>query len=128
MDDASDVIRNHTSKTFQYLFECISQWQNYIQNIEMDSSEGYVEKSLDDVHYQTIIKGLAIHLDDSNNIIQNAVCETFKSLALACHNSQTPLSKIPLQAMIIEYLNSVRSKHRNSYYIDNIIQYIQNLK
>ena len=75
MDDASDVIRSHTSKTFQYLFECISQWQYYIQNVEMDSSEGYVEKSLDDVHYQTIIKGLAIHLDDSNSIIQvNILC------------------------------------------------------
>lgn len=127
MDDASDVIRNQTSKTFHYLFECISEWQNYIQNIEMDSSEGYVEKSLDDVHYQTIIKGLAIHLDDSSNIIQNAVCDTFKSLALASHRSPTPLSKIPLKTMIIEYLNSVRSKHRNSYYIDSIIQYIQNL-
>jgi len=128
MDDASDIIRGYTSKTFQYLFDCISQWQNYIQNIEMDSSETYVEKSLDDVHYQTIIKGLAIHLDDSNNIIQNAVCETFKSLALTSHNSISPLSKVPLKTLIIEYLNSVRSKHRNSYYIDNIIQYIQNLK
>ncbi|KAL6589033.1 ARM repeat-containing protein [Neocallimastix sp. 'constans'] len=93
MDDASDVIRSHTSKTFQYLFECISQWQNYIQNVEMDSSETYIEKSLDDVHYQMIIKGLAIHLDDSNNLIQNDVCDTLKSLAFASHTSTTTLSK-----------------------------------
>ena len=70
MDDASDVIRDQTAKTFPYLFNCIAQWQDHIQNVEMDSSESYVEKSLDDVHYQTMIKGLAIHLDDSNNIIQ----------------------------------------------------------
>jgi dynein assembly factor 5 len=128
MDDASDIIRDQTSKTFQYIFECISYWQDYIQNAEIDSGEAYVEKSLDDVHYQTIIKGLAIHLDDSNNLIQNSVCDTFKHLALISHISTTPLSKIPLKTMIIEYLSSVRSKHRNSYFIDSIIQYIQNLK
>jgi len=128
MDDASDIIRERTTKTFQCLFNCISDWQNYIQNVEMDSNVTYIEKSLDDIHYQTIIKGLAIHLDDSNNIIQNAVCDTFKSLALTSHTSPTSLSNIPLKTMIIEYLNSVRSKHRNCYYIDNIIQYIQNLK
>ncbi|ORX38796.1 ARM repeat-containing protein [Piromyces finnis] len=128
MDDASDVIRNQTAKTFPYLFNCIAQWQDYIQNNKMNSGESYIEKSLDDIHYQTMIKGLSIHLDDSNNIIQNAVCETFKGLALASHTSLIPMSNIPLKTMIIEYLNSVRSKHRNSYYIDNIIQYIQNLK
>ncbi|OUM70216.1 hypothetical protein PIROE2DRAFT_37495, partial [Piromyces sp. E2] len=77
MDDASDVIRDQTAKTFPYLFNCVVQWQDHIQNVEMDSSESYVEKSLDDVHYQTMIKGLAIHLDDSNNIIQVILVITF---------------------------------------------------
>jgi dynein assembly factor 5 len=83
MDDAKDVIRIQTCQTWSEYFKSIKAWQKSLEPLiaslpesERDKStivlgDGeVVEIKIDDLHYDAIVNGLLIHMDDTNSILQ----------------------------------------------------------
>jgi dynein assembly factor 5 len=80
LDDSQDDIRRQALKTLAIFFNNIGRWQNLVKDlaeddnvatVKDDSQEcGYREIRLDTVHWEAMIKGMAIHLDDLNSKIQ----------------------------------------------------------
>ncbi len=80
LDDSQDDIRRRALKTFVAFFNSIDRWQHSVKELtdvneantikdEMQEC-GFREIRLDSVHWETIIKGMAVHLDDLNSKIQ----------------------------------------------------------
>ena len=80
-DDAQDNIRIMASRTFVKFFGSVGRWQSTVKDLRTASPEantildekaegGYREIRLDTVHWETMIKGITIHLDDMNTIVQ----------------------------------------------------------
>ncbi|KAH6565449.1 hypothetical protein BASA60_009949 [Batrachochytrium salamandrivorans] len=122
LDDAHDSLRIQCAKVWLLYFACVRRWldrmaplrsslQNPSVSVTLDANEGVVEVSLDVVHWQSMVKGLTLHLDDTNSEIQEALCETLKVGANLC---------IPLD-VLKEHLLSIRHKHRSTRYIDAIL-------
>lgn len=81
MDDADDLIRIQTAKVFSSFFAAIAAWKQLKNQFhkELDPSgqqltvlkdDHIIELKLDDIHYESIVKGLCLHLDDTNRAIQ----------------------------------------------------------
>ncbi len=80
LDDSQDDIRRQALRTLSAFFHAIARWQFVIKDLEKDeniatvkddSQEcGYREIRLDAVHWEAMVKGMAIHLDDLNSKIQ----------------------------------------------------------
>jgi dynein assembly factor 5 len=81
MDDADDQIRIQTAHSFSCLFRSIQDWSVAMSSyhISLDATgqnktfvlDGEViELKLDDIHYETIVKGLCLHMDDANKAVQ----------------------------------------------------------
>jgi dynein assembly factor 5 len=81
-DDAQDDIRILTAKVFVMFFHSIARWQTRMGPLE-DSAPGgsstvkdetceggFREIKLDDIHWEAIVKGITIHLDDMNPSLQ----------------------------------------------------------
>ncbi|KAL2914850.1 hypothetical protein HK105_205592 [Polyrhizophydium stewartii] len=122
MDDAQDTLRVRCAQTWSVLFTSIAAWLARMAPLRASSPDGtlsviqdangcIIEVALDSVHWQTMVKGLVVHLDDTNSLIQECVCSALQHGAAAC---------IPREVMR-EHLTSVRSKHRSTRYIDALL-------
>ncbi len=101
LDDSQDSIRIVTCKTFA----------SYL------SKKGGCPTTLDSVHYEAIIKGISIHIDDTNPEIQQAV---FESLCVGCSKNGGVLP----DAVLYEVLSEARKNFRNVKYIDDVLSLI----
>ncbi|XJO70408.1 hypothetical protein BDV3_000086 [Batrachochytrium dendrobatidis] len=122
LDDAQDKIRVQCANIWPVYFNSVCRWlAKMASSYPIDTTNkltsipgadgGVVEIALDTVHWQTMIKGLTIHLDDTNPDIQDAILNALKAGAQKC---------IPKE-MLSEHLHSVRAKHRTTRYIDDIL-------
>ncbi|KAJ3055054.1 HEAT repeat-containing protein 2 [Rhizophlyctis rosea] len=128
MDDAHDDIRIQTANIWRSFFIVISKWFSNVQSLR-DQAPGIVsvlvdeqgqvvgengslvEIALDDVHWHAIVKGLTVHMDDTNSQIQDTVREALeKAIAVS------PIS------ILREELLAVRNRHRSPMHIDKILQ------
>ncbi|KAJ3237761.1 HEAT repeat-containing protein 2 [Chytriomyces hyalinus] len=116
LDDASDDVRIQACKTFMAFSAAINVW--HAQNaLPADGTNGYVhegvyiETRLDSVHWIEMIKGVAIHVDDSNTNIQDAASEALVALA-----------KLAPVEVAREQLAAAQTKFRNSEKIGSVVQ------
>jgi dynein assembly factor 5 len=83
MDDAKEEIRIETALTFQHFFKAFKKvnmkLQPFIDSLPVDEQNrsaiidpdnNIIEIRLENGHFETIIKGLLIHLDDTNPMLQ----------------------------------------------------------
>jgi dynein assembly factor 5, axonemal len=84
MDDAKDDIRIQVGSTWEYYFESISQWRNDMQSVKQSLPEEereqcaivhpetkeIIEIDIECSHFETILDGLFVHLDDGNVQVQ----------------------------------------------------------
>jgi dynein assembly factor 5 len=81
LDDSQDNIRISMARLFVKFFKVVDDWQSRMApwtsenpdacTIASDESEnGFIEIRLDDVHWEAMVKGLAIHMDDTNSSLQ----------------------------------------------------------
>jgi hypothetical protein len=84
MDDARDEIRIQTGSTWQYFFKAIVQWRNDMQVVKNSLSledrercavlhpetKQVIEIDIESSHFDCILDGLFIHLDDTNVQVQ----------------------------------------------------------
>lgn len=94
LDDSSDELRIAVTNTFSTFFSLIP--------------EDY-DKQLYKAHLQALYRGLLIHLDDPNTVIQEAV---YKVLEVA--------GKIHPE-YLCEHIENVKHKHRSSLYCDKLL-------
>ena len=71
-----------------------------------------IELGLDRGHYETIIDGLLIHMDDPNPSVQEAVC-----LALLAGKQNVFDGSV-----IQEKVNDALSKHKSRQFLDRLLQ------
>ncbi len=96
-DDAQDEIRILTAKVFITFFHSIARWQARMKPLMESTTEGsstvkddtceggFREIKLDDVHWEAIVKGITIHLDDMNPALQVCDCQLVIMLCLIFH-------------------------------------------
>lgn len=80
LDDSQDEIRLQALKTLSTFFNAVGRWLDSVKDfaescegstVKDESLEcGFREIRLDNVHWETMIKGMAVHLDDLNSKIQ----------------------------------------------------------
>jgi dynein assembly factor 5 len=81
MDDADDQIRIQTAHAFSSFFRSIQDWsvamRSYHNSLDPTGQDQtavvygeVIELKLDDIHYENIIKGLCLHMDDANKAVQ----------------------------------------------------------
>ncbi|KAJ3228946.1 HEAT repeat-containing protein 2 [Chytriomyces hyalinus] len=116
LDDASDDVRIQACNAFMAFSAAINVW--HAQNaLPADGTNGYVhegvyvETRLDSVHWIEMIKGVAIHVDDSNTNIQDAASEALVAL-----------SKLAPVEVAREQLAAAQAKFRNSEKISSVVQ------
>lgn len=90
LDDSSDPVRIQASVALEALIECLTPTYD-------DTNTGY------------LIKGLLIHMDDSNPAVQEAVCKVMEKLA--------KVKPGVVRASLLE----VRDMHRGTQYIDRVL-------
>ncbi|KAI8927803.1 armadillo-type protein [Entophlyctis helioformis] len=122
MDDAQDSLRILCATVWRSFFAAVSAWLARVAHLRTAASDlklsvvqaadgSVVEVGLDSVHWHAMIKGLLIHMDDTNSQVQDAVCETLKYGVLAV---------LPRDVLRDE-VAAVRSKHRSSRFIDALL-------
>eukprot|EP00842_Homolaphlyctis_polyrhiza_P000454 jgi/Hompol1/1409/HPOL_002345-RA len=126
MDDAQDSLRIHCARVWQVYFESVAKWKARMAPLAQEAAsrgelqlsvvpgpdEGIIEIALDTVHWETMVKGLTIHLDDTNSSIQDQV---YNALAVGVKTC------IP-QQILRDHLTLVRNKHRSTRYIDDLLR------
>lgn len=124
MDDSNDCVRIETANTFFAMFSSISKWQIEMVGIQeaLDPNDtshaftnaggGLVESRLDDVHYEAIVKGLCLHLDDTNREVQEAVAKSFKQMRLI---EQT-------KCIMAAHFEQIRINHRSPFFLNDILK------
>lgn len=80
LDDAIDTLRISAANVFDSFFACGARWLERMKpfrdsaNPQATSVQGpkgeLLEVSLDNCHWETIVQGMVIHMDDTNNEIQ----------------------------------------------------------
>ena len=125
MDDAQDTLRIRCAQVWKSFFNASKRFLDRMALLRVTSDESKVtvvqretgeviEVALDDVHWDTIIKGLLIHMDDTNSNIQETVCSVIKD--------GLKLDVLPKE-MAHEHLRSIRSKHRSARFVDELLQF-----
>ncbi|KAJ3107040.1 HEAT repeat-containing protein 2 [Phlyctochytrium planicorne] len=80
----------------------------------VDAKNNYVEIRLDDVHWVTMIKGICIHVDDSNFSVNAAASEALLHVA-----------KVSPAAVVREQIASIRGRYRNVEALDKVLESLQ---
>jgi dynein assembly factor 5 len=81
LDDSQDNIRISMARLFVKFFKVVGDWQTRMAPFTKENPEactitseksanGFIEIRLDDVHWDALVKGLAIHMDDTNSSLQ----------------------------------------------------------
>lgn len=74
MDDSRDEVRIRAAAALTAWISCVDAWEKgNIDTTPADAataSSVYVEKELDRIHWEALLKGLLIHLDDTNTSVQ----------------------------------------------------------
>ncbi|KAI8893080.1 armadillo-type protein [Globomyces pollinis-pini] len=102
LDDANDGIRIQSTQVWKSFFHSLQYLQTHS---DVDFA---IEFSTQ--HHQVIIQGLLIHLDDTNSILQESVCEALKV------GKETVLDS----AMFTELTLEAKLKHRSTLYLDQL--------
>lgn len=123
MDDAKDQVRIETANVWALFFPAVQQWISSMSHIraqlpveDQDKmtvvQDGVViEFGLDYGHYETIVDGLLIHMDDANHLVQESVCAALVS------GKQTVFDPV----MIRSKAQGALSKHRSSIYLEKLL-------
>ncbi|KAI8919361.1 armadillo-type protein [Powellomyces hirtus] len=135
LDDADDDVRLSTARVWKRFFEAAHTWQmrmgpyqsaagsattvlvDETGQIVQDSQGNSVllEVRLDDVHWTAMIKGLTIHMDDTNAELQQAVFTSLQaSVALASPD------------LLREHFTMARGRHRSPRFLDALLSQIPN--
>ncbi|KAI8810018.1 armadillo-type protein [Cladochytrium replicatum] len=121
LDDAKDEIRVEAAKALGELVKAIGAWE--VRMVDVGGEEGkgktavvvegqVVDVRLDEMHWEQMVKGMAVHMDDTNVAIQESVRDALCAVA----------SVSALSARVAnDYLASVRHRHRSSVYIDQVV-------
>ncbi|KAJ3008446.1 HEAT repeat-containing protein 2 [Thoreauomyces humboldtii] len=127
LDDAHDELRIHVAKVWATYFTALGRWNlrmapfvaasGTANSVLVDErgqlvqeGGGLLEIALDEVHAVAMVKGLAIHMDDTNATLQEAV---FGALQVA--------TRVLPPTVMREQLSAVRGKHRSPRYIDALL-------
>jgi dynein assembly factor 5 len=111
LDDSHDNLRIVAAQTLQHFITDIDRWTGLMKTIP-HPEDTYVECELDDVHWESLFKGMAIHLDDMNQAVQESIASVFTAMM--------HLSCVPKQ-VLKSHLESVKHKHRSTRFIDIIV-------
>ncbi|KAI8811252.1 armadillo-type protein [Cladochytrium replicatum] len=121
LDDAKDEIRVEAAKALGELVKAMGAWETRMVDVGGEEGKGktavvvegqVMEVRLDEMHWEQMVKGMAVHMDDTNVSIQesvrDALCEVANVSALSAH-------------VVKDHLASVRHRHRSSVYIDQVV-------
>jgi dynein assembly factor 5 len=121
MDDAKDQVRIHTASVWAAFFPAVKTWMGSVALLKGPEDEGklttvkdgqVIELGLDRGHYETIIDGLLIHLDDPDQNVQEAVC-----LALLAGKQN-----VFDATLLHEKVHNAFGKHKSRLFLDRLIQ------
>ncbi|XP_002740361.1 dynein axonemal assembly factor 5-like [Saccoglossus kowalevskii] len=101
MDDSNDEVRVATARTFSAYFNCF---------------QSDYDASFYRAHLEEMYKGLLVHLDDPDPIIQDAVFDVLKQAASIC------------PAMLQRQIDDVKHKHRIPKYCNHLSEHINTLQ
>ncbi|KAJ3207731.1 HEAT repeat-containing protein 2 [Dinochytrium kinnereticum] len=118
LDDSVDDIRVRACVVLGVFSEVLQSFYRQYPDLPDGScgfinGEVYVETRLDDVHWVTLIKGICIHVDDSNADVSRAAADCLFRIC-----------KVSPAAVVREQLEAVRMRYRNVETLDRILQEI----
>lgn len=123
MDDAKDEVRIETASVFAVFFPAIKTWTDSLASLkaelELEERDGttivrdgvVIELRLDRCHFESIIDGLLIHMDDADHRIQEAVC-----VALIAGKES-----VLARDLLVQKLNTALTKHRSRQYLELLL-------
>ncbi|KAJ3331441.1 HEAT repeat-containing protein 2 [Blyttiomyces sp. JEL0837] len=120
LDDASDDVRVVACSSISSLVKAITTWQSQYSQQQteqsgfVDASGKYIETRLDNVHWTAMVKGVAIHVDDSSLRIQDAGSAALLDVSLAAPRD-----------VASEFLNESLKRFRNVHRIQDVLQRLQ---
>lgn len=130
LDDSQDDIRRQALKVFVTLYNTIGRWQDSVADLAQgseiatvkdDTQEcGFREIRLDSVHWEAMIKGMVVHLDDLNVKVQVRHLYV-ANLKEDCCEAFLAAVKVAPNNLISDILSISRTKHRSPKYIDVIL-------
>lgn len=114
LDDAQDQVRIESCQVWSTFFKATELWQKRKnEKMEIVNENEYDDIKIDDVHWQGIIKGLSIHMDDINLEIQKATKNAILS----------GVGIVPSE-VIKEQLEIMKNRYRDPTFALEIIQKI----
>ncbi|KAJ3256957.1 HEAT repeat-containing protein 2 [Boothiomyces macroporosus] len=117
LDDAKDEIRIQSAALFISIYKAISDCKARNAHLRQDDkltaivNEEVIEIDLDQVHYETILDCMLIHLDDTNSHIQEAV---YKSLLCLKPFVETKTWN--------DKLIDAKDKHKSTFYLEKLLE------
>ncbi|KAJ3315566.1 HEAT repeat-containing protein 2 [Boothiomyces sp. JEL0838] len=117
LDDAKDEIRIQSATLFISIYKAINDCKARNAHLRQDDkltaivNEEVIEIDLDQVHYETILDCMLIHLDDTNNHIQEAV---YKSLLCLKPFVETKTWN--------DKLIDAKDKHKSTFYLEKLLE------
>lgn len=117
MDDAKDEIRIQTCVTWGHFFSAVNIWNTEMKpacekydpsgtmNSVLDEAGALLELRLDQSHFEAILKGLTLHLDDVNNTLQVSQC-LFRKL------SRIAWSSVRRKCLLPSWLEAISMKSK----------------
>lgn len=124
MDDAKDQVRIQTATVWAVFFPAVKSWMDSMALYKAElgpEDEGkltivkdghLIELGLDRGHYETMIDGLLIHMDDPNPKVQEAVC---RALLAGKQN-------VFDGSVVQEKVNEAFSKHKSRQFLERLLQ------
>ncbi len=106
LDDSQDRLRVMGGSCLKTWVKSVKTWMARVKDIQ---TEAYMEKTLDNVHFEAIVQGCAIHMDDLNETVQESMFQVLQEVKDVC------------PGVLREHLSSIRSKHRSTRYIDALL-------
>ncbi|KAJ3359863.1 HEAT repeat-containing protein 2 [Kappamyces sp. JEL0680] len=122
MDDAKDEVRIQTAQVWERFFYSVQSWLASLAPLKetlppQDRDKLTVlhdgqllEIGLESGHYETILDGLLVHMDDTNHLVQEAVCNALVA------GKATVLEG----GLVRERVQLCRTKHRSSVYLEKL--------
>ncbi|KAI8854501.1 armadillo-type protein [Chytridium lagenaria] len=107
LDDSVDDIRIRACGILEAFAEIVHRF--HLQHKDLaDGAHGFTR--LDDVHWVALIKGIVIHVDDSNGSVSGGIECLYK------------ISKVAPVAVVKEQLEAVKSRYRNVEALERVLK------
>ena len=110
LDDSIDSVRILSCESLVSLIDCME----YFHSNFKESGDGvYIESALDNVHFETIIKTVTVHMDDMNVEVQEAACRVLEKMSTV-QFFDVSLVKV--------HLESVSARHRSTMFTGRVLR------